>query len=578
MEIALILIGCVALLVGVAAVSRRVRVAAPLLLVAIGIALGFLPGVPLIQIDPEVVLVGLLPALLYAAAIQVPIIDFRRNIRPIAGLSVLLVLITALIVGAVVHFIFPQIPMPLGVAIGAVIAPPDAVAATSIAKQVGLPHRLVSILEGESLVNDATSLVLLRTAVAAIAGGFVFWNSVGLFFYAALVAMAIGFVIGVLVVWVRARISNPVYDTVISFTVPFIAFIPAEFIHASGVLAVVTTGLYVGHHATRKFSASARTSQRMNWRTVQFLLENGVFLLMGLQLHSLVDQVSTQTFGLTQIGLLALGLVGILIVTRALFMFPLIWTMRFRTRTYENLSEAFHSLTQRLSGRNKLSPKERRRLERAKRAERRAQADLAHEQEEGLDFRDATVLSWSAMRGVVTLAAAQTIPTSISLRPQIVLVAFFVAVATLMLHGLTLPGMIRLLQPNMRSLDLTKAELSSISRDLFEAGKEVIDEFLQSEGARGVDEKKLDVIRKRLELSAREAVAPLMLLLPVEVADDDRAKRQRKYLQLAHEVLEAQRQTLLEEQAIGRYHSSTLARAQDALDRQDARLRPPEDL
>ncbi|MGO1809807.1 MAG: cation:proton antiporter [Canibacter sp.] len=573
MEIALIIIGIIALLVGTAAISQRVRVAAPLLLVTVGIALGFLPGVPAIQIDPEIILVGLLPPLLYAAAVQVPIMDFRRNLQPIAGLSVLLVLLTALVVGLIVHWAFPSIPMALGVALGAVVAPPDAVAATSIGKRAGLPHRLVTILEGESLVNDATSLVLLRTALAAVAGGFVLWNSIALFLYAAAVAVLVGLAIGMIMVWLRSRLNNPVYDTVISFTVPFIAFIPAEFLHASGILAVVTTGLYVGHLSARKFSANARTSERVNWRTVQFLLENGVFLMMGLQMHSLIDQIQETDFELFEISMLSLALVLVLVVCRTAFMFPLVWTMRFRATRYEHRSFMMRALIASGFGRDSLTERQEQAMKRVRRAQQKADADLSHEQEEGLEPRDATVLSWAAMRGVVTLAAAQTIPTSFPERPQLILVAFFVAVATLMLHGLTLPTVIRLLQPNSRSTDARRAELQSMSSDLIEVGVETAQELLSTET--DAEDETSQKLRERLLHSAKASVMPLMFALPRDVNESDPHSAQSKYLRIANQILEAQKSLLIEERAIGRYSSTTLKNAQQALDQYEIQLRPP---
>ena len=171
------------------------------------------------------------------------------------------------------------------------ISPTDAVAATALGKKLGLPPRLVTILEGESLVNDATALVLLRSAIAATAATVSFWAVVGDFAYAVLLAIAIGLVVGFVTVLVRSKLRDSMLDTAISFAVPFIAYLPAEYFHASGVLAVVVAGLYSGHSSAKRFSAQARISERLNWRTVQFVLENGVFLLMGLQVSLLVTEV-----------------------------------------------------------------------------------------------------------------------------------------------------------------------------------------------------------------------------------------------------------------------------------------------
>jgi len=227
-----------------------------------------------------------LPPILYSSAVNVPIVDFKRNFSSIFGLSVLLVLVSAFATGWVLFELFPKLSYAEGVALGAVISPTDAVAATAIGKRLGLPPRLVTILEGEGLVNDATALVLLRSAVAAAATTVSFWSSLGDFVYAVIVAILIGVIIGAVTVWVRSKFRDSVLDTAISFAIPFLAYIPAEAIHASGVIAVVAAGLYSGHAAAQRFSPQARISERLNWRTIQFVLENGVFLLMGLEIST----------------------------------------------------------------------------------------------------------------------------------------------------------------------------------------------------------------------------------------------------------------------------------------------------
>lgn len=210
-EIELIAVGAVLLVVATAILAGRIGVAAPLLLTVLGVGIGYLPFVPLIEVEPEIVLLVVLPPLLYAAAVNLPLVDFQRNFRPIAGLSVVLVLISAVVIGLLVNALVPSIPLPVGIALGAVVSPTDAVAATSIGKKLGMPPRLVAILEGESLVNDATSLVLLKTALAAVAASFTFWTSALTFSYAVAAAIAIGLVVGVITVWIRSKLSNPVY-------------------------------------------------------------------------------------------------------------------------------------------------------------------------------------------------------------------------------------------------------------------------------------------------------------------------------------------------------------------------------
>lgn len=573
MEIGLIAVAAVIVLVGTSILGSRIGVAAPLLLVLVGIGSGYLPFVPRIEIDPEIILLGVLPPLLYSAAVNVPLVDFRRNFRPVVWLSVLLVIVSAVAVGFAVHLVVPAIPLPVAIALGAVISPTDAVAATSIGKRLGMPERLVSILEGESLVNDATSLVLLKTALAAIASSFVFWDAAASFSFSVIAAIVIGIVMGAITVWIRSKLNNPVYDTIISFVVPFVAFMPAEELGASGVLAVVVTGLYTGHHAAKRFSATARMNERLNWRTVQFGLENGVFLLMGLQLHTLLDEVNDTELQLEHIALIALGLVVILILLRGLLMIPLIWSMRGDEGRYQQRSDGFR----RILGRARRSDIDDRRLRRLELLEQRSRADLAHEQEQQLGVRDGVLLSWSGMRGVVTLAAAQSISTEVPYRPQIILIAFLVAVVTLLLHGLTLPIFIRKLWPEGAN-GSNAAELQSLSRDLLEAADTALEDEIEIDAAAqdGHTVPDPDVV-KRVRATAKSTLAPLGFPLASTGSVPAQAHESQAacYRRLARIVLDAQRDALLEERAIGRYSSQTLRAAELALDAQETRITPP---
>ncbi|WP_449279020.1 cation:proton antiporter [Leucobacter sp. GX24907] len=576
MEIEILAVIGVVLVVGVAILSGRVGIAAPLLLVVTGIGIGFLPFVPLIEIDPEIILIGVLPPLLYAAAVNVPLIDFRRNFRPVIGLSVLLVLITALAVGAAMHLVFPFIPFPVAVALGAVIAPTDAVAATSIGKRLGMPPRLVSILEGESLVNDATSLVLLKTAIAAVAGSFSFWGSVGSFAYATAIAAAIGFGIGAFTVWVRSKLENPIYDTIISFVVPFVAFIPAEVLGASGVIAVVVTGLYTGHHAARRFSATARIAERVNWRTVLFALENGVFLVMGLQLHALIEDAGGHPFRIEHLAFIALALVAALILCRTVFLVPLLFSMRRAARRLAARSQGLTHLADRWDGIEADESTHRgRRITRFRLLQRRTEADLAHERQQALGWRDGTVLAWSGMRGVVTLAAAQSIAVDVPFRTEIVLIAFLVATLTLLLHGLTLPTLIARLWPDGNRADaIAIRETIALSEDLIAQGVAALDDALAEHRSDGTAPS--DDIIARVRGSAKTAFAPLALGSTGFVSTVENTESPaRAYLRLSRVVLEAQRAALVEERAIGRYGSDVIRAAEEALDAHELRLNPP---
>ena len=278
METALSLLFVAAVVVTVTATAERIRFSAPLLLMLVGIAASYLPGIRVPPITSEIVLVGFLPPLLYAAAIRTSVIDFRANKRPIGYLSVLLVVVTALGVGLVTWLILP-VSFPVAFALGAVVAPPDAVAATSIARRVGMPRRMVTILEGESLVNDATAITCLRLAVAAIGGAVGIADATVGFLIAALGGVAVGLAIAALAVQVRKHIRQPVFDTATSIMLPFFAYLPAEAIHyhefhGSGVIAVVVTGLVLGHKSAVIQSAQSRVSERVNWATIQWSLSS----------------------------------------------------------------------------------------------------------------------------------------------------------------------------------------------------------------------------------------------------------------------------------------------------------------
>jgi len=575
-DLSLIAVGGLILVVAIAILAGRVRIAAPLILVVVGIGIGYIPNVSPIVVDPEIILLVVLPPLLYAAAVSVPVIDLRRNLGPISALSVVLVIISAVVIGVLLHWLIPEIPLAAAIALGAVVAPTDAVAATSIGKRVGMPPRLVTILEGESLVNDATSLVLLRTALAAVAGGFSFWHAAGQFAYAVTAAIIIGFLIGFVTVWLRSKITNPVYDTVVSFAVPFISFVPTEYVGASGVLAVVITGLYSGHYATRKFTATARVNERLNWRTAQFLLENGVFLLMGLEMHNLADDSRHSSLHIAHLLLLAVGVVVLLIVLRMLFMYFVTWRLAAALPRQQARAQGMRRIADRVHTR---PPSEdarvSSRMRRFERAVRRSEADAQHARDQGLDWHGATILGWSGMRGVVTLAAAQSIPTSIEFRSQLVLIAFFAAVITLLLHGLSLPGLIRKLRPSGPTADQRSTELTSLYTDLMESGEEALRAAQLEDAEHQVPS---EAVVRRARTSMHNSLAPLVYVIP----PSDKAKRgraesdARAYMRLAHTIIEAQRATLLDERAVGQYSSEVLRAAEEALDAHEIRLTPPQ--
>lgn len=565
------LVGVVGLvtIVGAGFFSKKLGVAAPLILIVIGIAFSYIPGAPT-SVPHEVILLGLLPPILYAAAIQVPIVDFRRNLSSITALSVLLVLVTAFVTGYILYSVFPALSLAGGIAIGAVISPTDAVAATALGKKFGLPARLVTILEGESLVNDATALVLLRSAIAATAASVDLWLVAGDFLFAVAVALAIGLVVGFVTVWVRSKLKDPLLDTAISFAVPFIAFIPAQLLNASGVIAVVAAGLYSGHTGARRFTAQARISERLNWRTLQFVLENGVFLIMGIQISALIGTVTEDDLSVGQAILLGLLMTAVVIAVRFLFMPPLLLSLRRQEKRAERNQRRWRSFLDMLMGRDDLPERAARRQERAEKTYQRRETDLTQLRAEGLGWRGGVVLGWSGMRGVVTLAAAQSLPEETPYRAQLVLIAFTVAIATLLLQGSTLPWLIRFTGITGTDAAADRRELASLLDDLGAAGVAVLEnpDFQLPDGEQ-IDPAVIERVRSDTLLTAESAWEKVEHGPGVDGLSHS---PQRQYRELRREVLQAERAALLEARSEGSYPSRILAKAQAMLDLEETRL------
>ena len=381
----------------VAGTARRLGLSAPLVLVVFGLLAALVPGVPDYTLHPDVVLLGLLPPLLYAAALRTSLVDVRANHQAIGILAVGAVVFTTVVVGLVAWAVIPGIPLAAGFALGAIVSPPDAVAATTIARRVGMPRRIVSILEGESLVNDATALVALRTAIMAIAVSVGVWQVAGDFVRAAVGGIVFGVVTALVLGVVRRHVQDPVLDTTLSFVAPFLAYLPAEAVHASGVLAVVVTGLLLGHKSPWLQSAASRLSEQTNWRTVQFLLENAVFLLIGLQLPDIVSVAADNDVGVTRLLVICAAVLATTVVARVVWVFAAASVYHFGPAALR----------------------------------RRA-----------WDWSIATLVSWAGMRGVVTLAAAFILPNDTPQRDILVLAAVVVVAGTL-LQGATLPMLVR---------------------------------------------------------------------------------------------------------------------------------------
>src|SRR5690606_7397022 len=269
----------------------------PLILVAIGLGVSMIPAVSAISIPPELILVGVLPPLLYSAAVSAPAIEFRRDLAAISGLSVVLVIFSSLVLGLLFLWLIPEIGFPLAVALGAILSPTDAVA-TSVVRKLGVPRRVVTVLEGESLLNDATALVLLRTALVAVAAGFSFLSTVGSLLWAVFAALLVGAVVGLIALRLRAWMSSATANTALGLTIPYLAYLPAEALGGSGLVAAVVAGIVCGQGALRWLTPEQRISDKFNWRTIEFLLEGAIFLIMGLELYGIVENNFAADHGL----------------------------------------------------------------------------------------------------------------------------------------------------------------------------------------------------------------------------------------------------------------------------------------
>ncbi|MCX4091665.1 Na+/H+ antiporter [Nocardia sp. alder85J] len=401
MEIAVGLVLLVAVAVALAALARRLGVAEPLLLTVAGVVASYLPFVPRIDINPEIVILGLLPPLVYTATIGTSLVEFRPKKVSIALLSVGLVLFSTFAVALVVWKML-AVPFATAVAIGAVVSPPDSVAATAIARRVGMPRRIVTLLEGEALFNDATALVALRTAVAASAGAFSIWQAGANFLWATIGGALIGGVAAAVLAVLRLRIVDPVLDTSVSLVAPFAAYLPAEAVHASGVIAGVVCGLILGQGAPVWQTAASRIAERTNWRTIQFILENAVFLVMGLQVRHILEDAWHGGLSHLTLGLTCLAVLATVIVVRPIWCFPstyFAWFVESRPR-------------------GKPRPA----------------------------WTAPAVVSWAGMRGVVTLAGALLLPSDTPQLATLKLLALVVVGGTLLLQGISLPWLIRLLR------------------------------------------------------------------------------------------------------------------------------------
>ncbi|MDO5627701.1 MAG: cation:proton antiporter [Mobilicoccus sp.] len=512
MDTALLLVALtVTTLVGTA-LSEKLRLPAPMLLIAIGIVGSYLPMVPDIRLSPEVVLVGLLPPLLYATSLQTSIIDVRANLLAVSLLSIGLVIVTTVAVGAVVVALLPDVGWPVALALGAVVAPPDAVAASAVARRIGLPRQIVTILESEALLNDATALVALRSAIVAIAGA-VSIAEIGVdFAIAAGGGALVGFLTALAVIHLRRRTDlDPLIDTGMSFVIPFVAYLIAEELEASGVIAVVVAALLIGHKAPVVQSSASRITETVTWSSIAFVLEHAVFLLIGLQFARVVTGVS---------GVSAAAAVGFCVgVLLTVVLVRLVWVC----------------LTQWLT-------------------------DLSRPAERRTPWSHTLVVSWAGMRGVVTMAAVFVIPADVPHHDLLVLAAMTVVLGTLYVQGLTLPLLTRWLSvpsPDPAADALVRA---TVLEKVTDAGLAALEECSEHGDAAVTD-----VLRARAEQRTFAAWEALSTTAGQETPS-------QAYSRIRTVMIEAERAEVLRIRSQGRVPSATVRDVLAMLDREESML------
>jgi Na+/H+ antiporter len=518
-----VLLGLLAATSALLALAPRVRIPYPILLVLGGLALGFVPGIPNFELPPELVLVGVLPPLLYSSAFFTSLRDLRANARPIGLLAIGLVLMTMVVVAAVAHAAI-GLSWTTAFVLGAVVSPTDPIAATAISRRLGVPRRIVVVVEGESLVNDATALVALRVAVvAAVSGTFSLWEA-GLRFVLVVVGgIAVGLGVGWVVRQVRRRIDDPPVEVTISLLTGYFAFIPADLLHVSGVIAVVTAGVYLGWHTPELTSPDSRLLGDSMWEITTFVLNALLFVLLGLQLPAILDALQGEPTGKLLWWAALVG--GTVIVARIVWVFPATYLPRW--------------LSARVRVRDPSPP-----------------------------WQFPALISWMGLRGAVSLAAALSVPTVTDSgapfpdRELVIYLAFAVIIATLVFQGLSLPGVIRLLgleDDGLAEKEEAKARIRSAEAALARLEELTGEDWVNADTA--------ERLRGAYGFRLRRFTARF------DGADDGSVERRSQgYQRLRVELLAAERQAVLELRREGRISDEVMRRLERDLDLEIARL------
>ena len=425
--------------------AERRDIQPPLLLALVGLAASFIPALPRLELEPEIILTVVLPPLLYSAAREFSFDSFMRRFGSIANLGVVLILVTTSVVGTVAAAVIPGLPLVAATVLAAVVSPPDAVTAVAVGRKLRLPGRMMTVLKGESLINDAAALTLFTFAVATVTGTHLFIENRILFFiYSAVVGVVVGLMIGAVVQRMRLRLKNATLSTVLSVLVPFAAYLIAEELGASGVLAVVAAGFDLGHNASKE-NYEARIQERQFWKTADGLLEAFVFAYIGLQFRWVIEDAEKAGFDLIQLFSLSAVVLVAVILVRIAWVFGTAVITRWR---YRAAAKRLAELKADPKWREKLAAQNQRARERGDRRRRREVSPEDFAAMEPFSWKENLVIAWTGMRGVVTLAAAAGIPLTTLAgdafpgRDAIQVVAFTVTIGTLLVQGLTLPWLI----------------------------------------------------------------------------------------------------------------------------------------
>jgi monovalent cation/hydrogen antiporter len=521
-DIETILVSLLLSVVVLGTIARLVHVPYPIVLVIGGLALGLVLGPDdTVTLDPELVLVLFLPPLLYSSAFFANLHDIRAGFRVVTVQAVGLVLVTMCVVAVVAHALIPDMPWAVAFVLGAIVSPTDALAPAEILRRLHVPRRLVSLIEGESLLNDGTALVAYNTAIAAVGASFVFLDATGDFVVNVAGGIGVGLVVGKVLVEVRRRINDIPTEITISLLSGYAGYIPAEALHVSGVLGAVTAGIVIGWAAPQISTASMRLQGFAVWEILTFLLNALLFVLIGLQLPTILEGLTDET-PLTYLGWAA-AISAAVILTRLIFAEVFTRFIRFVDR---------------------------REIQRARRA----------------SWRMRLVGAWCGMRGAVSLAAALALEPDFPQRDIVLFLTFAVIFATLVLQGLTLPPLIKALGIEDDGADEREELLGR--RAAVEAALERLDELGEAEWTRDDTTE-----RMRLMYEYRQR---RFAIRAGELDDGDGAdaveSRSRRYQKMVRSVLTAQRERLTELRNRGEISNEVMHRLERELDLEDERL------